>query len=124
MKNENKKIRKIIHTDEFDEYYNSLDKRTAEKYDKAILYLETIYVLSKKFVKKLEDAEAGIFEMRVSIGTNEYRTILFAIDHENIIQAKNVILLNSFLKKESKEYRKQIKKAINILNNLEYGTEF
>ena len=124
MKNENKKIRKIIHTDEFDEYYNLLDKRTATKYDEAILYLETIYVLSKKFVKKLEDAEARIFEMRVSVGTNEYRTILFAIDHDNIIQATNVILLNSFLKKDSKEYKKQIKIAINILNNLEYGTEF
>ena len=123
MKNE-RKIRKLIHTDDFEEYYNSLDKRAAAKYDEAILYLETIYVLSKKFVKKLEDAEAGIFELRVSVGTNAHRTILFAIDHENIIQATNVILLNSFLKKDSKEYRKQIKKAINILNNLEYGTEF
>ena len=101
-----------------------LDKRTAAKYDESILYLETIYVLSKKFVKKLEDVEAGIFEMRVSVGTNEHRTILFATDHENIIQATNVILLNSFLKKDSKEYRKQIKKVINILNDLEYGTEF
>ena len=124
MKNENRKIRKLIHTDEFDEYYNSLDKRTAAKYDEAILYLETIYVLSKKFVKKLENAEEGMFEMRVSVSTNEHRTILFAVDHENIIQATNVMLLNSFLKKDSKEYRKQIKKAINILNNLEYGTEF
>ena len=124
VKNESKKIRKIIHADEFDEYYRSLDKRTVTKYDEAILYLETIYILSRKFVKKLEDAETGIFEMRVSVGTNEHRTILFAIDHENIIQATNVILLNSFLKKDSKEYRKQIKKAINILNNLEYGTKF
>ena len=124
MNTENKKIRKIIHTDEFDMYYNLLDKRTVIKYDCAILYLETIYVLSKKFVKKLEDAEAGIFEMRVSVGTNEYRTILFAVDHENIIQAKNIILLNSFLKKDNKDYVKQIKKAINILNNLEYGTKF
>ena len=123
MKNE-RKIRKLIHTDDFEEYYKSLDKRAAEKYDEAILYLETIYVLSKKFVKKLEDAEAGIFELRVSVGTNEHRTIIFAIDHENIIQATSVILLNSFLKKDSKEYRKQIKKAIHILNNLEYGTKF
>ena len=122
METEKKKIRKLINTTEFDEFYNSLDERTAEKYDDAILYLETIYVLSKKFVKKLEDADFGIYEMRVSVGTNEYRTILFAIDHDNIIQAKNVILLNSFLKKDNKEYKKQIKRAINILNNLEYGT--
>ena len=122
METESKKIRKLINTIEFDEYYNSLDKQTAEKYDDAILYLETIYVLSKKFVKKLEYADSGIFEMRVSVGTNEHRTILFAADHDNIIQAKTVILLNSFLKKDNKDYKKQIKKAINILNNLEYDT--
>ena len=116
------KIRKVVHTEDFDDYYHSLDKRAATKFDEAIFYLETIYVLSKKFVKKLEIAETGMFEMRVSVGTNEHRTILFAIDHENIIQATTVILLNSFLKKDNKEYRKQIKKAINILNNIEYGT--
>jgi len=122
MKNEVVKIRNVVHTDDFDEYYNSLDKRSAAKYDQAILYLQTIYVLSKKFVKKLEYAEPGIYEMRISVGSNEHRTIIFAIDHDNIIQAKNVILLNGFLKKDNKEYRKQINKAINILNNLDHGT--
>jgi hypothetical protein len=112
MKNKNETIRKIIHTDEFDDYYNSLSSCVAEKYDDAILYLETVYVLSRKFVKKLEDADFGIYELRVSVGFNEYRTILFALDHDNIIQAKTVILLNSFLKKDSKEYRKQIKKQL------------
>jgi len=123
MKNETVKIRNVVHTDEFDEYYNSLDKRSAAKYDQAILYLETIYVLSSKFVKKLENAEPGIYEMRVSVGSNEHRTIIFAIDHDNIIQAKNVILLNGFLKKDNKEYRNHINKAIIILNNLEHGTK-
>ncbi len=94
------KIQKLIHTDEYDEYYSSLDERTAAKYDEVILYLETIYILNKKFVTKLKETEEGIFEMRVSAGTNEHRTILFAIDHENIIQAKTVVLLNSFPKKE------------------------
>jgi len=123
MKNSVIKIRNVVHTDDFDEYYNSLDKRTAAKYDQAILYLETIYALSIKFVKKLENAELGMYEMRVSVGSNEHRTIVFSIDHDNIIQAKNVILLNGFLKKDNKEYRKHINKAITILNNLEHGTE-
>jgi hypothetical protein len=26
--------------------------------------------------------------MRISVGTNEYRTVLFAIDNENFIEAK------------------------------------
>jgi hypothetical protein len=56
--------------------------------------------------------------MRVSVGTNEYRTMLFSINHENIIQATEVILLNEFLKKSSKDYDKQIKKATKILEDL------
>jgi Phage derived protein Gp49-like (DUF891). len=56
--------------------------------------------------------------MRVSVGTNEYRTMLFSINHENIIQATEVILLNGFLKKSSKDYDKQIKKATKILEDL------
>ena len=57
--------------------------------------------------------------MRVSVGANEYRTVLFAIEHENFIEAKNIILLNAFLNKSSKDFRKQIELAENILNRLE-----
>ncbi len=56
--------------------------------------------------------------MRVSIGSNEYRTILFAIDHDNVIEARKIVLLNGFLKKSSKDYRKQIDIAKTILNEL------
>ena len=117
MKKETKKIRDLFHTDEFDSFYNSLDDRTVVKYDEAILYLETIHVLSTKFVKKI--VNTNLYEMRVSVGYNEYRTILFAADHKNAIQAKRIFLLNSFLKKSSKDYDKQVKRAINILKNLE-----
>jgi hypothetical protein len=57
--------------------------------------------------------------MRVSIGSNEYRTVLFTIDKDNFIEAEHVLLLNGFLKKDSKDYRKQIDIATAILNNLE-----
>ncbi len=76
-----------------------------------------MYNVSTKFVKHLENTD--LYEMRVSIGTNEYRTVLFAIDHDNFIEAKKVILLNGFLKKDNKDYRKQIDIALSILNNLE-----
>ena len=118
--NEIKELRSTLFSDEFNEFRDSLDKRTQEKIDDNVSILKTVYVLSTKFVKKVVNTD--FYEMRVSVGFNEYRTILFAVDHDNIIQAKKVILLNGFLKKDSKEYRKQIKKAINILNNLEYGT--
>lgn len=79
--------------------------------------IATIYNVSTKFVKHLDNTD--LYEMRVSVGTNEYRTVLFAIDHNNVIEAKNIILLNGFLKKDSKDYNKQIKIAQTILNNLE-----
>lgn len=79
--------------------------------------IATLYNVSTKFVKHLENTD--LYEMRVSVGTNEYRTVLFAIDHDNFIEARNIILLTGFLKKDKKDYKKQIDKAISILNNLE-----
>ena len=78
---------------------------------------ETIYNVPTKFIKHLENTD--LYEMRVSVGTNEYRTVLFAIDHDNLIEAKSVILLNAFLKKDNRDYRKQVEIALSILNNLE-----
>lgn len=77
--------------------------------------IRTEYVVSTKFVKHLENTE--LFEMRVSVSTDEYRTILFAVDQDNIILSKKILLLNGFLKKSTKEYRKQIEIAERILKN-------
>lgn len=118
MKSQNEKIRELIHTDEFDEYFDALDERTKDKFVDCMEVLETIYVLSTKFVKKIVESGVGIYELRVSVGFNEHRTILFSADHENIIEAKQIVLLNGFLKKDNKDYKKQVKKAINILENL------
>lgn len=59
------------------------------------------------------------FERIKEVITNEYRTVLFAIDHDNIIQSTRILLLNGFLKKSEKDYKKQISKAEKILRNLE-----
>ncbi len=57
------------------------------------------------------------YELRVSVG-NEYRVILLTIDHDNLIEATQLILLNGFMKKSTKDYKKQIERANNILNDL------
>ena len=118
--NETEEIRSILYSGEFKEFKDSLDKRTQDKIDYNVSILKTVYVLSTKFVKKIVNTD--FYEMLISVGFNEYRTILFAIDHENLIQATKIILLNGFLKKSSKEYDKQIKKAINILKNIDNDT--
>lgn len=60
--------------------------------------------------------------MRISVG-NEYRIILFAIDHENLIEAEQILLLNGFMKKSTKDYKKEIEKAQQILKRYSYETK-
>lgn len=111
-------MRNLLSTDEFEEFYDSLEAKVQEKFDYTMNIVATEYNLSSKFVKKLVDT--NLYEMRVSIGNNAYRTVLFAVDNENIILSKEIILLNGFLKKSTKDYNKQIKKAEKILKDLSH----
>ena len=110
---EEKLIRNIIYSDEFEEYYASMNEKLMKKYDYALQIVKSQYVVSSKIVKSLENTD--FYELRISISSNEYRTILLAVDHDNFIQSKNVLLLNSFLKKDTKQYKAEIKKAQNIV---------
>jgi hypothetical protein len=65
-------------------------------------------------VKKLEGTE--FYEVRISVGTNEYRTIIFAVDTASFMESKRVLFLNSFLKKGTKQYKGEIETARRILN--------
>ena len=103
----------IIYSDEFEEYYASMNEQLKKKYDYALQIVRSQYVVSSKIVKSLENSD--FYELRISISSNEYRTILLAVDHDNFIQSKNVLLLNSFLKKDTKQYKAEIKKAENII---------
>ena len=106
-------IRHIIYSDEFEEYYASMNEQLKKKYDYALQIVKSQYVVSSKIVKSLVNTD--FYELRISISSNEYRTILLAVDHDNFIQSKNVLLLNSFLKKDTKQYKAEIKKAENIV---------
>ena len=110
---EEKLIRHIIYSDEFEEYYASMNDQLKKNYDYALQSVKSQYVVSSKIVKSLENTD--FYELRISISSNEYRTILLAVDHDNFIQSKNVLLLNSFLKKDTKQYKAEIKKAQNIV---------
>ena len=114
---QNSEIRVVYKTPQFEAFYNSLPARVQTKFDYVIDIVTTIYEVSTKFVKHLQDTD--LYEMRVSVGSNEYRTILFAVDKPNIIESTSIVLLNGFLKKSTKDYRKQIEIAQSILNDLE-----
>ena len=107
--------RNLILSPEYIASEQSSNPRTREKLRYAVSILETVYPIPSKFVKKLTNTD--FYELRVSVD-NEVRVILFSADNENINLASSVILLNGFIKKSTKDYDKEITKAINILRNL------
>ena len=99
----NEDISETIHSVEYDENYANIDEKTKVKYDYVEMIIKTQYVVNKKFVKNLEDTE--FYEARVSVGNNEYRTIIFAVETLSFMESKRVLFLNSFLKKGTKQYK-------------------
>ena len=106
-------VREIFYSEEYKEYYDKLDAKTQTKYDYIEQIIRTMYVVNKKFVKNLEGTE--FYEARISVGTNEHRTIVFAIDSASFMESKRVVFLNSFLKKDTKQYKGEIEQARRIL---------
>ena len=106
-------MRTIFRTLEFTEFLENADQMTKDK----IAYLSEIIitqpVINTKVAKKLINTD--FYEVRIQVN-NEYRIIVFAIDHDNITQSRNILFLNGFMKKSTKDYDKQIKIAIKILD--------
>ena len=108
-------MRTLFKTSTFNDYFSTLPEQVQEKIEYVINILIQHKVVNSKFVKKLENTD--YYELRIS-ADNEYRFILFAVDHPNIIEATQVILLNGFIKKSNKDYKKQIETAERLLHLL------
>lgn len=111
------KIRKVIYTDEFMDYYWSLDAKLREKYSYIVNIIETQKVVNEKFVKKL--VGTPYYEARVSFGSNEYRSVIFTIDKESFVECTRLLFVTGFLKESTKDYKKEIGKADRIIKELE-----
>lgn len=105
-------MRNIHITESFKEFYEKLDEKTKIKTKYCLELLKGATIINSNLVKKLKNTE--FYELRIKV-RNEYRVILFAADHENIIEAKEVFILNGFIKKSTKDYRKQIRIAESII---------
>lgn len=114
---ENGDIRELYFSDEFWDFYTRQSDNVKNKFNYVFGIVRKEKVITTKFVKRLVNTE--IYEMRVSVGTNEYRTVLFAADHPNILQSTKVLVLNAFLKKSTKDYNKEISKAIKMLGEFQ-----
>ncbi len=106
------RLRTIYYTEEYENFYKSADDNVKEKveYLKDILISEKI--IKSKYAKKLINTD--FYELRVMLN-NQYRVIFFTVDNEDLNQATEILFLNGFIKKSTKDYNKQIKKSQKIL---------
>lgn len=109
-------MRTLMRSAEFDEFYNSLPENVQNKVKYALNIIAEVKVVNTKLVKKL--VETDFYELRISVG-NEYRVILFTIVQESFVEAEQILLLNGFMKKSTKDYKKELQKAQRILNSLQ-----
>jgi len=113
-------IRELYFSDEFWEFYFLQQDKVRQKFDYVLGVIRRESVITTKFVKHLKGTD--LYEMRVSVGTNEYRTVLFAVNNSNIVLATKILVLNAFMKKSTKDYNRQIEKATKILGGFKDDT--
>ncbi|MBO4340163.1 MAG: type II toxin-antitoxin system RelE/ParE family toxin [Bacteroidales bacterium] len=108
-------MRTILKSQEYEDFYGCLDQRTQEKIKYILQMMTDIRVINTKFVKKLENTD--FYEIRISSGV-EYRILLYTLDKDSFIESNQVLLLNGFVKKSTKDYNRSITIADSIIARL------
>ena len=106
MKRENKM------TPECHAFIAEQPQRVLDKFYEVIAVLIEIQVVGAPYLKKLTNTR--FYELRVK-AVQEYRFILYPMDHENFTLANKVICLNGFVKRSTKDYRKAVNRGNELL---------
>lgn len=94
------------------DFIDSQGQRVSYKFFQLIEIIEEMKIVHSNFVKKIKNSR--FYELRIKTG-NEYRVLIFAIDHLNFSECTKAVCLNGFIKKSNKDYIKAIKEAEKIL---------
>ena len=105
-------MREILISEECNKFVNNNDKQIKKKYFYLLQVLIEQKVIHTHFIKKL--INSNFYELRITVN-NEYRIIIFSCDHNNFNECKKAILLNGFIKKNKKDYKKAISIAEKLL---------
>ncbi len=107
-------MRNIQMTKECLEFIEGQNEKFRVKLEYLVQVVETEEVVKSNQVKKL--VNTIFYELRMKV-ENEYRIILFTIDHENFIESRDILFIYGFQKKSTKDYKRAVKKAKTILDN-------
>jgi phage-related protein len=105
-------MRRVQLTAECAKYVESYSNEIEKKFKYSLQILTEQKVIHTKLAKKLVQTE--FYELRISV-RNEHRIILFTTDNPNLVECQSIVLLNGFVKKNKKEYKKAIETARKLL---------
>jgi hypothetical protein len=105
-------MRGIDITEKCLDFIDNQGKRVSDKFFQLIEIIGEVKIVHTNFVKKLKNSK--FYELRIKAG-NEYRVLIFAIDHLNFSECTKAVCLNGFIKKSNKDYHKAIREAEKIL---------
>lgn len=109
------KVRTVIaYKHYFIDFVKSLSEKMQDKVVKTIQYVETLQIVPEKYLKHIEGTK-GLYEIRVKFASDIIRVFCF-FDGE-----KMVILLSGFQKKTQKTPKKEIDRAVRLMQ--EYFNE-
>ena len=104
------KIREVIaYKHYFEEFLNAQTMKVQDKIFKIIEAIETLERVPSNYLKHLTGTDA-LYEARIQLGTTIWRVFCF------FDKGKLVILLNGFAKKTQKTPKKEIQKALNLMD--------
>ncbi|MCF2497069.1 MULTISPECIES: type II toxin-antitoxin system RelE/ParE family toxin [Dyadobacter] len=104
------KIRKVIgYKHYFEEFVERQSPKVKEKIYGVLLAIETLERIPASFLKQIQGSN-GLYEARIQLGSNIWRVFCF-FDQDRL-----VILLNGFQKKTQKTPRREIERAIRLMD--------
>ncbi len=105
------KVREVIaYKHYFEDFLLAQPIKVQDKIYKVIEIIETYQRIPKTYLKAITGTK-GLYEARIKLGSNIWRVFCF------FDKGKLVILLNGFTKKTQKTPKKEINKAINLMNS-------
>ncbi|MFO8066819.1 MAG: type II toxin-antitoxin system RelE/ParE family toxin [Bacteroidales bacterium] len=105
------KIRQVIaYKDYFEDFLLKQPEKVQDKIFKVIEAIETLERIPANYIKFIKGTK-GLYEARIQLGSDIWRVFCF------FDQGKLVILLNGFVKKTQKTPRKEIDKALGLMNS-------
>ncbi len=109
------RIREVIaYKDHFEKFLKKQPVKVQNKIYKIIEAIETLERIPENYLKMITGTK-GLYEARISLASNIWRVFCF------FDKGRLVILLNGFAKKTQKTPKREIEKALRLMN--EYYTD-